>query len=85
VIRTSVKGERPVVDGATYAIAKAKAYATGLHDAAAAARVGGAEPDRTGYEVLRWSSARHLAEKALTEFDYQTIRYGRRLRIVPVD
>ena len=76
---------RPVVDGAAYVIAKGKVYAESALDAAKALREEGAKPEPHGYVVLRWSSRRDLAQKALTEFEYEVTRHGRRLHVVPVN
>lgn len=78
-------GERRVaVAIEPYLIGKARARAAELRKTAAELRVEGESSDTGGFEVLRWTSRRDLAEKALSEFDY-VAKVGRTLKVVPVD
>lgn len=78
-------GEMKVaVDARAYLVGKARRRAVELREQAARLRTEADTPDTGGYDVLRWSSRRDLAEKALAEFAYAT-QSGRTLQVVPVD
>lgn len=75
---------RVAVNGRDNLIGKARERAAELRETAAKRRQEADEADKGGFEVLRWSSRRDLAEKALTEFEY-VHKIGRTLQVVPVD
>jgi len=72
-------------NGRDYLIRAARQRAEGLRESAGLVREQGAEPDDEAPSVVRWSSRRDLAEKALNEFEYLVERFGRRLVVVEVD
>jgi hypothetical protein len=76
--------KRVAVKVKDFVIHQARQTAARLREEATQLRIDAEKPDPRGYEALRWSSRADLAQKALSEFEYE-YSVGRTLTVVPVD